>query len=58
MTKSKTESEKAAGKLISAIQKEWIEEIELGCSEKSENVMNLAHTLLQARTAGKMRELP
>jgi hypothetical protein len=49
MTRKRTEIE-AAGKLISAIQKEWGEERELGDSmaEESEVVLGKAHDLLKA----------
>ncbi|SCK35366.1 hypothetical protein VAR608DRAFT_3197 [Variovorax sp. HW608] len=48
MTRSRTPLQAAAGKLIAAIQKEWV--IEFGQPERyaSENVMNEAHLLLQA----------
>lgn len=57
MPREKSESEKAAGKLISAIQKEWNKEIGTPQSEQSEDVMDLAHKLLQARTAEVMNVL-
>ena len=40
--------EKLAGQLISAIQKEWNEELGKSQAEESENVMYKAHDLLQA----------
>lgn len=46
-----------AGKLISAIQKEWGEETGEPFSIESEDVMNLAHTLLQARNANGMLKI-
>ena len=57
MPKKKSEYQKVAGKLISAIQKEW--GAEMGCSteEFSENVMGSAHLLLQAGTTEKAKEL-
>ena len=50
MPPKKTPLEKAAGKLISSIQKEWGEEVELGNSSAdiSEDVMNKGHDLLRA----------
>ncbi len=51
MSKVKSISEQAAGKLISAIQKEWGLELGNPVAEESEYVMGLAHNLLQARTA-------
>ena len=57
MPKIKSISEKAAGKLISAIQNEWSKEAGLSVSEISENVMYKGHELLQARTANRMLEV-
>ncbi|WP_444915933.1 hypothetical protein [Microbulbifer sp. TRSA007] len=57
MARIKSESEKAAGKLISAIQKEWGVEIGEPCSGASEDVMDLAHNLLQARTSKGMEKI-
>lgn len=48
MTKKKTPIEKAAGKLISAIQKEWGEELGESTAEVSEDVIGKGHDLLQA----------
>ena len=53
----KTKSSKAAGKLISAVQKEWGRELGETQADESELVMNNAHNLLQARTASNMLEL-
>ncbi|WP_160153106.1 hypothetical protein [Microbulbifer sp. ALW1] len=57
MPREKSDSEKAAGKLISAIQKEWNEEAGTPQAEQSEGVMDLAHELLQARTGKAMEAL-
>ncbi len=59
MTKEKSLSQKAAGKLISSIQKEWGNELGLDSKEAdiSESVMDLAHEILQAKTADSMQEL-
>jgi len=46
MTKKKTQLEDAAGKLISAIQKEWGEELGEPAAEMSEEAMNKGHDLL------------
>lgn len=54
MPKKKTDLQKAAGKLISAIQKEWGEDLGGSCAEFSEEVMSAAHTLLQAASAEEM----
>ncbi|MDI9240525.1 hypothetical protein QLQ15_16595 [Lysobacter sp. LF1] len=50
MPRLRTPYEKAAGKLISAIQKEWGAESGLSTADFSEGVMDAAHHLLQART--------
>ncbi len=57
MPKKKTELQKAAGKLISAIQKEWGDMLGEENAEFSENVMDAAHDLLQAGTSEKIKEL-
>lgn len=57
MAKNKTEYQRAAGKLISAIQKEWGGELGESNAEFSEDVMNGAHDLLQAGTAEGARKL-
>jgi hypothetical protein len=54
MTKEKSESERAAGRLISAIQKEWGLELGEPEAEQSELAMECAHELLQARNAVSM----
>ncbi len=48
MPKKKTSIEIATGKLISAIQKEWGEELGESNVEASEDVMDRGHNLLQA----------
>ncbi len=48
MPKERTEIQRAAGKLIAAIQKEWGAELGGSSAEISEHVMGLAHNLLQA----------
>lgn len=57
MPKKKTEIQRAAGKLISAIQKEWGSVLGEENAEFSENVMDAAHNLLQASTREKVKEL-
>lgn len=57
MPKRKTDIQKAAGKLISVIQKEWGEALGEDNAEFSENVMDAAHDLLQAGTKEKIKEL-
>lgn len=48
MTKNRTEMESAAGKLISAIQKEWGNELGKSAAGESEEIMNKGHDLLKA----------
>ncbi|MDR0777193.1 MAG: hypothetical protein LBE81_11235 [Azonexus sp.] len=52
MPRKRSELEKAAGKLISAIQREWSDEAGLDCSAESEEVMHRSHDLLQAAKGG------
>ena len=54
MPREKSESERAAGRLILAIQKEWGLELGEPEAEQSELVMGRAHELLQARNAVSM----
>jgi hypothetical protein len=51
MPRDRTPLEKAAGKLISAIQREWIEELSDPQAHGSEEVMHASHSLLQAASA-------
>lgn len=57
MPKKKTDIERAAGKLISAIQKEWGAELGESYAEFSQDVMSAAHLLLQATTAEEIRNV-
>lgn len=57
MVKIKSELQKAAGKLISTIQKEWGEELGNSNANFSERVMDAAHDILQAGSAEQAREL-
>ena len=57
MPKKKSEYQKAAGKLISTIQKEWGNELGNSNAEFSQNVMDAAHDLLQAGSEEKAKEL-
>ena len=57
MPKKKTELERAAGKLISAIQKEWGKETGESNVDFSERVMDSAHDLLQADGPLAVKEL-
>ena len=56
MSPARTPIEIAAGKLISAIQKEWTAELGEPCAAQSERAMNRAHDLLQAAKTGAVRE--
>ena len=57
MPKHRSESEKAAGYLVSAIQKEWGNEVGESSSAISEAVLELAHELLQAKSAGNIKRI-
>jgi len=54
MPKDKSDLEKAAGKLISAIQKEWGNELGESSAEISELVMNKGHDLLAGAKDGTL----
>ncbi|MFZ2754482.1 MAG: hypothetical protein WAZ48_13690 [Lysobacteraceae bacterium] len=56
MAKNKTELQRAAGKLISAIQKEWGGDLGETHADFSEDVMNAAHDLLQSGTVEDMKK--
>jgi hypothetical protein len=49
--------EKSAGKLISAIQKEWGKEAGELCADESEDVMYKAHDILQACKKNELSKL-
>jgi len=49
--------EKSAGKLISAIQKEWGNEAGELCADESEDVMGKAHDILQACKKNELSQL-
>ena len=51
MPRDRTPLEKAAGKLISAIQREWTTEMGDPQADASEAVMHASHSLLQAASA-------
>lgn len=51
MPRNRTPLEKAAGKLISAIQREWMAELGDLQADASEAVMHASHELLQAASA-------
>jgi hypothetical protein len=55
MPKHRTALEKAAGRLVSSVQKVWI--LQLGEDEaaSSERALGQAHLLLQAAAAGELR---
>jgi hypothetical protein len=51
MPRDRTPLEKAAGKLISAVQREWTAELGDPQAETSETVMHASHSLLQAASS-------
>lgn len=57
MSPSQTALEQAAGKLVSAIQKQWHSELGKSSAAVSEQVLNSAHTILQAAKAGALSSL-
>ena len=57
MTNRRKPLDAAAGKLISAIQKEWGELAGEPGADEAEEVMNRAHELLQASVAGSVHKL-
>ncbi len=57
MTKRRTAAEAAAGKLISAIQKEWGEELGEPTADEGEDVMGKGHDLLKAAKESELRKL-
>ena len=57
MVKNKTKLEAAAGKLITAIQKEWHEEAGEPEADISEDVMDKGHDILQAAKNGNVYSL-
>ena len=57
MPKKRTPLERAAGKLISAIQREWGAEAGESASYVSEQVMSSAHKLLAAATSGSLEQI-
>ena len=54
MTKHRTNIEAAAGKLISAIQKEWGKELGEPAAPESEEIIRKAHDLLKAAKNGNI----
>jgi hypothetical protein len=57
MTKKRTETEAAAGKLITAIQKEWGEELGEPVAVESEEVLSKGHDLLKAAKEKELRAM-
>lgn len=57
MASKKSALEKAAGKLISSIQKEWDNELGESVAEISEAVMDKGHELLLASKNGEVRSI-
>jgi hypothetical protein len=54
MPRSRSPLERAAGQLISAIQREWHAEIGEPAAAESEAVMHASHGLLQAAKSGSL----
>ena len=57
MPRKKSDLQKAAGKLISAIQKEWGEDLGELHADFSEKVMDSAHDLLQAGSIVEVKKI-
>lgn len=57
MPLKKSKSQHAAGKLISAIQKEWGVELGTPTADATEDVMELAHNLLRAKSSQDMQNI-
>lgn len=57
MAKQRTPLEHAAGKLISALQKEWHDELGEPCASVSEAVVHNSHALLQGAKDGSVHDL-
>lgn len=57
MAAKKSEFQKAAGMLISAIQKEWGKEFGERSSDFSEDVMNAAHDILRCGNSDGLRAM-
>lgn len=55
MSRERTVLQRASGKLVLAIQKEWGAELSGPAADASEQVMHTAHDFLPARTAGELR---
>ena len=56
MPRSRTEVQRAAGKLTSAIQKVWGEELGEAGAKVSEEALHISHTILQACSAGSLNQ--
>lgn len=54
MPRRRTPIEMAAGKLVSAVQKEWGVELGTSSADVGEHVLGRAHGLLQAASAGML----
>jgi hypothetical protein len=57
MPKKKSPLEHAAGKLISAIQKEWGKELGESTAKVSEEVIGKGHDLLQASSSNEVTKM-
>lgn len=54
MPRNRAELEKAAGKLTSAIQKEWHQSLGTTTSSANEEVMHISHSLVKATKNGNI----
>ena len=57
MPRTKTKEARIAGKLISEIQKVWGQQLGEPLADETEDIMNLAHDLLQAQDKQAMARL-
>lgn len=57
MPRPRTEVERAAGELISVIQKVWGNELGNSGAKVSEEAMHISHEILQASKAGSLKAL-
>ena len=57
MPKKRSEYHAAVGKLISAVQKEWANEVGTSTSEFTQAVISAGHLLLNAKDLEQAREL-
>jgi hypothetical protein len=56
MPRKRTDLEKAVGRLISSVQKEWVNSLGEPAAPVAEEVMSNCHSLLQAAKVGNLTE--